>query len=152
MSDKACKVTHGNDDMKVIINKDDSKIRELLSTSKVIAVVGLSPKEDRPSNIVSKYMIEKGYEVIPVNPGYDEILGRKSYKSLSEIPVKVDIVNVFRRSEEVLPVVEEAVKLNPKCIWLQLGIENEDAKKLAEEKGIFFVQNKCIKIEHSRLF
>lgn len=131
--------------------KEDEQIKKLLQEAKVIAVVGLSPKEDRPSNAVAKYLKEKSYKIVPVNPGHDEILGEKSYSSLSEIPFPVDIVDIFRKSSEVVPVVEEAVKLKPKCIWLQLGIVNDDAKKISEENGIFFVQDKCIKIEHQRL-
>jgi predicted CoA-binding protein len=148
-----CKVDSGGDvfSVKITNTKLDDEIRELLKSVKVIAVVGLSPKEDRPSNMVARYLKEKGYKVIPVNPGHDEILGEKSYPSLPSIPEKVDVVNIFRKSSEVLPVVEEAIKLKPKCIWLQLGIVNDEAKRLAEENGIFFVQDRCIKIEHQRL-
>ncbi|MFN4245937.1 MAG: CoA-binding protein [Brevinematia bacterium] len=130
---------------------DDETIKNVLVGAKVIAIVGLSPKEDRPSNSVAKYLKGMGYRIVPVNPGYDEILGEKSYKKLSDIPFQVDIVDIFRRSEEVLPVVEEAIKLKPKCIWLQLGIVNDEAKKLAQENNILFVQDKCIKLEHQRL-
>ncbi len=130
---------------------DDEKVKKLLEESKVIAVVGLSPKEDRPSNSVARYLKSKGYKIVPVNPGYDEILGEKSYSKVSEIPFEVDVVDIFRKSEEVLPVVQDAVKIKPKCIWLQLGIVNNDAKKIAEENGIFFVQDRCMKVEHQRL-
>lgn len=153
--DDVCKVDNlGNQNTQFIkFNnpKEDEKIKKLLSEAKVIAVVGLSPKEDRPSNSVAKYLKSKGYKIVPVNPGHEEILGEKSYRSLSEIPFEIDIVDIFRKSSEVLPIVEEAIKINPKCIWLQLGITNEDAKKLAEENSVFFVQDKCIKIEHQRL-
>lgn len=131
--------------------KEDEAIAKLLREVKVIAVVGLSPKEDRPSNSVARYLKSKGYKIVPVNPGHEEILGEKSYRSLLEIPFPVDIVNVFRRSEEVLSVVQEAIKIKPKCIWLQLGIVNDEAKRLSEENGIFFVQDKCLRIEHARL-
>ncbi|MCX8028529.1 MAG: CoA-binding protein [Brevinematales bacterium] len=131
--------------------EEDEKIKDFLLKTKVIAVVGLSPKEDRPSNAVARYLKEKGYKIVPVNPGYDEILGEKCYKSLSDIPFQVDIVDIFRNPAEVVPVVQEAVRLKPKCIWLQLGIVNNDAKKIAEESSIFFVQDKCIKIEHQKL-
>jgi len=149
-----CKVEDSNNifTIKLIGSKLDAKIKETLESSKVIAIVGLSPKEDRPSNDVARYLKEKGYKIIPVNPGHEEILGEKSYPSLSAITEKVDIVDIFRKSSEVLPVVEEAIKLNPKCIWLQLGIANDEAKRIAEENGIFFVQDKCIKLEHIRLF
>lgn len=148
-----CDVNSGNSEFSIKLTnpKEDEEIRKLLKEVKVIAVVGLSPKEDRPSNSVARYLKSKGYKIVPVNPGHDEILGEKCYKSLSEIPFQVHIVDIFRRSEEVLPVVQEAIKLKPKCIWLQLGIVNDDAKKLSEENGIFFVQDKCLKIEHSRL-
>ena len=125
--------------------------KEILEKSKVVAIVGLSPDEKKASNIVANYLITHGYRIIPVNPGYDEILGQKSYKSLSDIPQKIDIVDIFMRSEKVLPVVEEAIKLRPRAIWLQLGIINEEAKKLVEDKGIAFFMNVCVKQEHTKL-
>jgi predicted CoA-binding protein len=130
---------------------DETK-KELLLSSKIIAVVGLSPKTDKPSNRVARYLIEQGYRVIPVNPQHDEILGEKSYKSLSDIPYGIDVVDIFMRPENVVPIVEEAVKLKPKAIWLQLDIINDEAKAIAEKNGIDFVQNLCIKVEHGRLF
>lgn len=130
---------------------DETK-KELLSSSKIIAVVGLSPKTDKPSNRVAQYLIEHGYKIIPVNPQHEEILGEKSYKSLSDIPDRVDIVDIFMRAENVVPVVEEAIKLKPKAIWLQLNIVNDEAKTIAEKNGTDFVQNLCIKLEHARLF
>ena len=129
----------------------DTEIRELLQTSKVIAVVGLSADEDKPSNGVARYLMKKGFKIIPVNPGQDTILGEKSYKSLSDIPGPVDVVDIFMRSDKVLPFVEEAVRLKPKAIWLQLGITNDAAKDAAEKNGIMFVQDRCVKIEHRRL-
>lgn len=148
-----CDINEGSHSFSINLNNPnlDGEIIKLLKTSKVIAVVGLSPKEDRPSNAVARYLKEKGYKIVPVNPGHDEILGEKSYKNLSEIPFEVDIVDVFRNPAEVVPVVQEAVKIKPKCIWLQLGITNEEARKIAEENNIFFIQNKCLKIEHQRL-
>jgi predicted CoA-binding protein len=115
-----------------------------------IAVVGLSPKEDRASNAVARYLLAQGYRVIPVNPGYDEILGLKSYPSLKDIPEPVEVVDVFRRSEQVLPVAEEAVAVGARALWLQLGIVNDEAVRLAEAAGLLTVQNRCIKIEHER--
>ena len=115
-------------------------------------MVGLSPDKEKASNIVANYLIARGYRIIPVNPGYDEILGQKSYKSLSDIPDKIDIVDIFMRSEKVLPVVEEAIKLKPRAVWLQLGIINEEARKLVEDKGITFFMNVCVKQEHEKLF
>jgi uncharacterized protein len=129
----------------------DQANKDLLASSKIIAVVGLSPKTDRPSNGVANYLKTHGYRVVPVNPFYEEILGEKSYKSLSDIPDKVDVVDIFMRAENVVPVVEEAIKIKPKAIWLQLGIVNDEAKMLAEKSGIVFVQNLCIKLEHARL-
>lgn len=130
----------------------DEKKKELLSSAKIIAVVGLSPKTDRPSNRVAQYMREHGYRIIPVNPQYTEILGEKSYNSLSDIPEQIDIVDIFMRAENVVPVVDEAVKRKPKAIWLQLGIVNDEARAIAEKNDIDFVQDYCIKLEHARLF
>jgi len=129
----------------------EAKEKEVLERSRVIAVVGLSPDVEKPSNIVAQYMIAHGYRVIPVNPGHENILGLKTYKALSDIMEKVDIVDIFMKAETLLPVVEEAVRIRPKCIWLQLGIINEEAKKLAEDNGITFFMDRCIKIEHSKL-
>jgi uncharacterized protein len=130
---------------------DQEQIRELLKTARVIAVVGLSPDPEKPSNSVSRYMREKGYRIIPVNPAQDEIIGEKSYKSLSDITEKIDIVDIFMRSEKVPPVVEEALKLKPKAIWLQLGIKNDEARRLVERTDVGYVEDKCIKQEYARL-
>jgi hypothetical protein len=134
------------------MNAEDIKKKELLSSSRVIAIVGLSPKEEKPSYTVAKYLINAGYRIIPVNPGYDEILGEKCFHTLSDIPEKVDIVDIFMRSDSVMPVVEEAVTIKPGCIWLQLGIVNEEAKKTVENHGIMFFMDVCVKKEHERLF
>jgi len=131
---------------------EQEQIRELLKTARVIAVVGLSPDQEKPSNSVSRYMREKGYRIIPVNPAQEEIIGEKSYKSLSEIPEKIDIIDIFMRSEKVLPVVEEALKLKPKAIWLQLGIRNDEARRLVEQTDVGYVEDKCVKQEYTRLF
>jgi len=131
--------------------KEDEAIAALLRATKVIAVVGLSADVDKPSNGVARYLQDKGFRIIPVNPGQETILGEKSYKSLTDIPEQVDVVDIFMRSEKVLPVVEEAIKLKPKAIWLQLGITNEGAKAAAASAGIPFVQDKCVKVEHARL-
>ena len=127
------------------------KEKEILEQSKIIAIVGLSPDKEKASNVVANYLIAHGYQIIPVNPGYDELLGQKSYKSLTDIPDKIDIVDIFMRSEKVLPVVEEAIKLKPHAIWLQLGIVNEEARKLVEDNSINFFMNVCIKQEHTKL-
>ena len=135
-----------------MLEPQELKEKEILEQSKTIAMVGLSPDKEKASNIVANYLIARGYRIIPVNPGYDEILGQKSYKSLSDIPDKIDIVDIFMRSEKVLPVVEEAIKLKPRAIWLQLGIINEEARRLVEDKGITFFMNVCMKQEHEKLF
>ena len=129
----------------------DEAIRELLGTSRVIAVVGLSPDEGKPSNTVARYLKEKGYRVIPVNPSAEAILGEKSYKSLADIPEKVDIVDIFMRAEKVVPFVREALRLGPRAVWLQLGIVSEEARALSEEQGVMFVMDRCVKQEHARL-
>ncbi len=129
----------------------DEMEEELLKTSRVIAIVGLSPDEEKASNSVARYLKGKGYRIIPVNPGYEQILGEKVYKSLLAIPEKVDIVDIFMRAEKVLPIVQEAIKLHPRAIWLQLGIKNDEARRLVEETDIEYVEDKCMKQEHSRL-
>lgn len=130
---------------------EDEKIKEVLTRYKTIAVVGCSRNPEKDAHKVPKYMKEHGYRIIPVNPFANEILGEKAYKSVSEIKESVDIVDVFRPSEEVLEVVKEALKIRPKVVWMQLGIKNEDAAKLAEENRIDVVMDRCIKIEHERL-
>jgi hypothetical protein len=133
------------------MESQEIKEKEILEQSKTVAIVGLSPDKEKASNIVANYLVTHGYRVIPVNPGYNEILGQKSYKSLSDITEKIDIVDIFMRSEKVLPVVEEAIKLKPHAIWLQLGIVNEEARKLVEDNSITFFMNICIKQEHEKL-
>lgn len=112
----------------------------------------MSNTDGKPANFVPKYLMENGYNVIPVNPTTTEVLGRKSYASVSEIPEDVDIVDVFRRSEDVPPVVDDAIKKKGiKVIWMQSGIYNEDAERKAKEKGIDVIYNRCMKVEHSML-
>lgn len=130
---------------------DEEQVQDLLRTSHVIAVVGLSPDDEKPSNRVARYLKDKGYRIIPVNPAYEEILGEKAYKSLADIPVQVDIVDIFMRAEKVMPFVEEGLKLNPRAIWLQLGITSDDARQLVEKTDVGYVEDKCVKIEHSKL-
>lgn len=130
-----------------------SGIAELLRTAKTIAIVGLSPKENRPSNMVGRYLLAAGYTVYPVNPGQKEILGEVCYPDLNSLPAPVDIVDIFRKSEEILPIVEQIIASNrwPKAIWMQQGIINETAAQLARSKGIFVVMDRCIKIDHETL-
>lgn len=132
-------------------NPSRDEIREILNESQTIAVVGLSDNSDRVSYMVSEAMMKKGYTIIPVNPNAETILGQKSYKSLKDVPVPVDIVNVFRRSEHTPPVAEEAVAIGAKTLWLQLGVQNEDAAAIGEEGGLRVIMDRCIKVEDSIL-
>lgn len=129
------------------------EIVELLKMASTIAVVGLSPKENRPSNMVGRYLLEAGYTIYPVNPGQSEILGEKCYPDLRSLPLSVDIVDIFRKSEEILPIVKEIISLPalPKGIWMQQGIRNDEAAELARSKGIVVVMDRCIKVEHEKL-
>jgi len=121
-------------------------LRRILKTSKVIAVVGLSGDWFRPSYFAAKYMIEHGYTVIPVNPRYDAILGQKSYKSLRDIPTKVDMVDCFRKIEEIMPIAEDAIAIGAKVLWQQLGVKNIEAAKTAEAAGLDAIMDRCVKI------
>lgn len=129
----------------------DEQIRKFYSL-KNIAVIGISKNPEKAAHYVPKYLAEKGYNIIPVNPTTDKILDKKCYREIAEVPDSIDIVDVFRPSEEVLPVVREAVKKNPKVIWLQEGIHNSEAEDLARKAGIEVVFNRCILAEHQRLF
>lgn len=133
----------------------DSYIRGILNTVRSIAVVGVSPKENRPSYFAFKYLLERGYNVIPVNPGQagKELLGREVHARLSDIPEPVDMVDIFRASAHALPIVEEALALEPRpqVIWMQLGIRNDEAAARAEAGGMKVVMNRCPKIEYGRL-
>ena len=133
----------------------DSYIRGILNTVKTIAMVGISPKDVRPSYFVFKYLLERGYRMIPVNPGQvgGEILGRKVYSRVADIPEPVDMVDVFRAPQFVTAVVQEALALEPRpqVIWMQLGIRNEEAARLAEANGLKVVMDRCPKIEYGRL-
>jgi len=127
------------------------EIGNLLRQARTIAIVGLSPKEDRPSNMVGRYLLDAGYTLFPVNPGQTEILGLKCYPDLVSIPEHIDIVDIFRRSEDVYPIVEEAVKIGAGAIWMQLGIVNQEAAAYARRQGLFVVMDRCIKVDHSTL-
>jgi predicted CoA-binding protein len=134
---------------------DDSYIRGILNTVKTIAMVGISPKDNRPSYFAFKYLLERGYRMIPVNPGQAgrEILGQRVYAKLSDVPEPIDMVDVFRASQFVPPVVEEALTLKPRpgVIWMQLSVRNDQAAALAEQAGLKVVMNRCPKIEYGRL-
>jgi predicted CoA-binding protein len=133
----------------------DAYIRGILNTVKTIAMVGISPKENRPSYFAFKYLLERGYHMIPVNPGQagKEILGQKVYASLTEVPEPIDMVDIFRASQFVMAVVEEALKLKPKpqVMWMQLSVRNDEAAALAEANGMKVVMDRCPKIEYGRL-
>ena len=118
---------------------------------KTIAVVGMSPKPERPSHYVSMYMKEQGYNIIPVNPGHNEIAGMKSFPSLLDIPQTIDVVDVFRRSEYVLPIAESAVTIGAKALWLQDGVINKDGATLAEKSGLLVVMNDCMLRRHRQM-
>jgi hypothetical protein len=136
-------------------NYPDSYIRGVLDTVKTIAMVGISPKDNRPSYFAFKYLLDRGYRMIPVNPGQTgkEILGQKVYRRLSDIPEPIDMVDIFRSSADVPPIVEEALTLKPKprVIWMQLTVRNDEAAKRAEEAGLKVVMDRCPKIEYGRL-
>lgn len=133
---------------------DINTLRRILKENRVIAVVGLSADWFRPSYFAAKYMQEHGYRVIPVNPRYagKSVLGERCYASLREIPEKVDIVDVFRRTEDVMPIAEDAIAIRAKVLWQQLGVRNEAAAAKARAAGMEAVMDHCVKIEHGRLF
>ena len=130
---------------------DFTEIKEILAQTKTIAVVGLSPKENRPSNDVARYLQEVGYTIIPVNPGQSEVLGEKCYPSLLEVPGKIDVVNIFRRPEDVGPVVDQAIKIGAKVVWMQEGIVNEEAAANARAAGLIVIMDRCLKVDHAEL-
>jgi len=125
-------------------------ILELLKKCKTIAVVGLSSNPMRPSYGVTEYMQAAGYRIVPVNPNETEVLGEKSYARLEDVPEKIDIVNVFRRAEDVPPVVDSAIRVGAKVVWMQLGIENEEAAEKARAAGLVAIEDACILVEHRR--
>ena len=129
------------------MQSNDNNIGQILSAAKNIAVVGLSPDESKPSNEVAKFLIERGFNVFPIYPKFDEILGRKVYRNLTQIDEDIDIAVMFRKGEFASELVKDVVKKGVKTLWLQLGITNDAAGAIARENGINFVQDKCIKIE-----
>ena len=138
------------------MHNDDAALRQMLRQYKTIAVVGLSADWHRPSFFAAKYMQAHGYKIIPVNPRYagtgQQILGETVYASLLDIAQPVDMVDIFRRSEDVLPLAQEAVRIGAKCLWQQIDVHNEEADQLARAAGLASVFNRCVKIEHARLF
>jgi predicted CoA-binding protein len=131
----------------------DEEIKDVLERCKTVAVVGISPKEDRPSYEVASYLKSKGYGVIPVRPDGDEILGEKVYHSLGEIPrgIEIDVVDIFRKSEDVPPVVEDAIHRGAKVVWMQEGVINQEACAKAQKAGLKVVMDLCMKKEHQKL-
>jgi len=134
------------------MSADIETLRRILSECRTIAVVGLSADWYRPSYFAAKYMMEHGYRIIPVNPRYDEILGEPCYPSVADVPVLIDMVDVFRRPSDVEPIARQAIDAGARCLWQQLGVVNERAHAMAREAGLDSVMDRCVKIEHARLF
>ena len=131
---------------------DDDKLKELFNSVKTIAVVGLSNNEQRPAYGVAKYLKGVGYQIVPINPGCDEVMGEKCFPTLQDVPFAIDLVDVFRRSDFAPMIAQEAVKIGAKALWLQDEVESDEAKKIAEDAGIFFHQNNCVFRQRMRLF
>jgi len=131
-------------------NPNDEEIKQILKNNQVIAVVGLSPKPERASHQVAKYLQDHGYRIVPVRPKADEILGEKAFASLKDIPFPVDIVDIFRQVEAIPGIVDEAIDIGAKVVWMQLGLAENQSACQAREAGLQVVMNKCMKIEHSR--
>ena len=131
---------------------DSAALRQVLASCRRIAVVGLSAEWHRPSYFAAKYMQQHGYQIVPVNPRYTEVLGQPCYARLEDIPGPVDMVDVFRRSEDVLPIAQSAVAIGARCLWQQLGVVNLEADALVRANGLQSVLDRCVKIEHARLF
>lgn len=131
---------------------DITELRRILKTCRTIAVVGLSAEWHRPSFFAAKYMQEHGYRIVPVNPRYTEILGERCYPSLEAIAQPVDMVDVFRRIDDVLPIARQAVAIGARCLWQQIGVTNLEADALVRAAGMDSVMDRCVKIEHARLF
>lgn len=125
----------------------EQRIEAILSGSRTVAVVGISDKPDRPSHVVAKYLQERGYRVIPVNPFLTEVLGEKAFRSLEDIPGRVDLVDVFRKSAEVPPIAEEAVRIGVRFFWMQEGVESDRAREILDAAGIPWVMDRCVKKE-----
>jgi len=134
------------------MHDDISSLRRILRACRTIAVVGLSAEWHRPSFFAAKYMQQHGYHIVPVNPRYTEVLGETCYASVQDIPFAIDMVDVFRRSEDVLPIAQQAVAKGARCLWQQIGVKNLDADALAQKAGLDSVLDRCVKIEHARLF
>jgi predicted CoA-binding protein len=134
------------------MDEDINTLRRILKQSKIIAVVGLSANWWRPSYFAAKYLQEHGYRIVPVNPQYQEVLKEKCYSRLRDIPFKVDVVDCFRKSEEIPALADEAIAIGAKVLWLQLGVIHQEAARKAAAAGLEVVMDRCMKIEHGRLF
>jgi len=134
------------------VSDDIATLRRILKTCRTIAVVGLSAEWHRPSFFAAKYMQEHGYRIVPVNPRYSEVLGERCHASLRDIPHPVDMVDVFRRTDDVGPIADDAIAIGAKCLWQQLGVRNVEADARARAAGLDSVMDRCVKIEHARLF
>jgi predicted CoA-binding protein len=132
--------------------EDIAQLRRILRECRTVAVVGLSAQWHRPSYFAAKYLQEHGYRIIPVNPAYESVLGERCYKTLADIPDPVDIVDCFRRSEEIPALAEQAIAIGAKVLWMQLGVRHAEARAKAEAAGLEVVEDRCMKIEHARLF
>lgn len=131
---------------------DIEGLRRILSEYKTVAMVGLSANWHRPSNFAAKYLLDHGYRVIPVNPAYEEVLGQTCYPCLTDIPEPIDVVDVFRRPEDVPPLVDQAIAIGARCLWLQIGVIHHEAAARAKAAGLEVVMDRCMKIEYARLF
>jgi len=134
------------------MHDDISTLRRILRECRTIAVVGLSAEWHRPSFFAAKYMQQHGYRIVPVNPRYAEVLGERCYASLADIPHPVDMVDVFRRTDDVLPIAEQAIAIGARCLWQQIGVKNLAADELVRQAGLASVLDRCVKIEHARIF
>jgi len=143
MFDTACEISEHN--------PPSEKVKAILEHCKTIAIVGLSPKLQRDSHQVAEYLKAHGYTIVPVNPGQKEILGEKCYRDLKAIPFSIDIVDIFRRPEHIPPVVDDAIQIGAKAVWMQLGIAHNGAALKARDAGLEVVMNRCIKIEHMKM-
>lgn len=135
------------------VNSNNEEIIEIFNNTKTIAIAGLSPDESKASNMVAKYLQRAGFKIVPVYPKGDEILGEKVYRTISEIPFEIDMVDIFRKPDAIAAIVDEVLKRDDvKCVWTQLGLVNNEAAAKAKEAGLKVVQNKCTKIEHANNF
>lgn len=129
-----------------------TEIKDILNNATTIAVVGLSPKKERPSNMVAQYLVNAGFTVVPVNPGHESLLGMTCYPNLLSVPDKVDIVDIFRKPEDIVDIVRQAVEINATTVWMQQGIVNTEAAGIAKKNKINVIMDRCIKVDHANLF